>query len=187
MKTKQKALPTEFTKDEVSDGDRISFERDGFTVVATIEYDNDADTSHLGEFSDEPEEGAVDHHATGTWLQRSTRGQRYFNPPDYAGSLASAREYQHLSEEAAKAEADRRALEDYKRLVDYYQGAWNMVGVVVTVSREGVKLGEASMWGIESDSGTYFNEAVGDLLHDALPEAKRKLKALADFAKECSE
>ena len=45
-----------------------------------IEADYDCDLTHLGGFSDEPGEGAIDHHATGKWLARSDRGPRYFNP-----------------------------------------------------------------------------------------------------------
>jgi hypothetical protein len=182
MMTKtHKMLPTRFEGETFDDGDRISFEHNGFTVEAKIEADYDADVSWIGRFSDTPEEGAIDHHATGTWLDRSHRGQRYFNTANYA-----YQDYLNMgkSKSVARRLANKQAQQDYKRLVGYYTGEWNMVGVKLTISRDGVTLGDASLWSIESDSGSYFNEVVQDLLHDVQAEAQQKLKLLADFAKE---
>jgi hypothetical protein len=181
MMTKTKrVLPTTFEGETFNDGDRISFDHKGFTVVAKLVADYDADVSHIGAFSNEPNEGAIDHHATGKWLDRSHRGDRYFNPANY--------DYKHYieakkSKSVARRLANQHARLDYDRLVGYYTGEWSMLGVVLTISRDGVSLGEASLWSIESDSGSYFNEVVRDLLHDAQAEAQQKLKLLADFAK----
>lgn len=43
---------------------------------------------------------------------------------------------------------------------------WSMVGVTVELS-DGRS---ASLWGIESDAGSYFEEVVHDLVHQALTE-----------------
>lgn len=184
MKIKQKSrpLPVRFEGETFSDGDSISFDHKGFTVVAKLVADYDADVSHIGAFSNTPGKGAVDHHATGKWLDRSHRGDRYFNPANY--DMDYYVNHSKMSKADAKVECDRIAQMDYERLRDYYTGEWSMLGVVLTISRDGVTLGDASLWGIESDSGSYFNEVVRDLLHDVQAEAKIKLKLLADFAKE---
>lgn len=60
-----------------------------------------------------------------------------------------------------------------KRLADYQRGHWYMVGVIVELQYQHgeawVSLGEASLWGIESDSGDrYFNSIVDDLKKEVL-------------------
>jgi hypothetical protein len=165
--------------------DNIAFKHKGFDIEAHIVPDYDADVSWIGEFSNEPGEGAIDHHATGKWLGRSHRGERYFNPANY--DMDYYIKYAKMSEAQARAEADRHAQSDYKRLVGYYTDEWSMVGVTLTVSRDGVKLAEASIWGVETDSGAdNFNALVQDLLHDAMAEADEKLKLLTAFARECA-
>lgn len=74
--------------------------------------------------------------------------------------------------------------QDVKRLEDYGRGEWRSVGVVVTVSRAGVELARASVWGIESDSGdATFDEMIDDCVSEALPEAKAKLAELVKGAR----
>lgn len=129
---------------------------DGFELTASILAEFAPDTSWLGEFSDTAESGAIDHEATDTWLERSWQGPKYFNPanPDYAK-------------------------QDYKRLVDYYQGGWSLVGIQVTASKAGIELGSDSLWGIESDSSEdFFHETAAELVVEAIEQAKAKLKEL---------
>ena len=143
--------------DNVGAGSVFAFAHEGFEVKIRVVDDEDADTSWLGEFSDSPQEGAIDHHATDTWLARGWRGPRYFNP---------------VNPECGQ--------EDYERLVAMYQGHWSMVGLTVTVYREGVELGAASLWGIESDSGhDYFCETIAEeLVPEAIGQAKKTIERL---------
>lgn len=70
---------------------------------------------------------------------------------------------------------------------------WSYVGLVVTVSRCGVELASASLWGMEygslpgvdafvnplSDSDTHGIETIADLTGDAIAQAREKLAELA--------
>lgn len=69
--------------------------------------------------------------------------------------------------------------QDAARVDAFNRGAWDMVGVRVEVSRHGVKLADASLWGIESDSGEdYFAEVERDLTAEALDAARATLAKL---------
>lgn len=163
-----------------TEGDEATFELDGFVILAKVERDEDPDLSWLGEFSESPEEGAIDHHETDQWLGRSDRGPRYFNPCDYA--LDYYLNEEKLQPEEAKQKADLQANKDYKRLVAYYQNEWDMVGVVVTASKAGVELGDVSLWGIESDSAKSFFKGLvrNELAPEAIRIAKKTLTKLCE-------
>lgn len=126
-----------------------------FDIKTEILPDDNPDLSWLGEFSNDPGPNAIDHHATGRWLSRSFQGPRWFNPPN-----------------------DEYGQQDYERLRDYHIGYWSMVGVVVTASFEGIELGSASLWGIESDSEDYLNEVAKELTEDAITVAKSRAEKI---------
>ena len=131
------------------------FDRDGFHIVIRFEYDTSGvGPDWLGGWSDTPGPGAIDHHETDTWLHRSDQGPWYFNPTNF---------------DPKDPESPKYARHDYERAVAFEHGDWCLIGLIVIVYREGIELGHASLWGIESDSGEdYF----GFLLEDELvPEA----------------
>lgn len=74
--------------------------------------------------------------------------------------------------------AARAAESDFQRLRGWCDDSWSYVGVVVTASREGVKLATASLWGIESDAGEYLVETANDLAAEAIDDALATLGAL---------
>ena len=136
----------------------VNLVQNGFRINVQIRLDEDPDLSYLGEFSDTPEKNAIDHHETGTWLSRSDRGPRYFNAAD-----------PNLTEEEIR--------KNYDRLVEYYQGYWSTVGIVVTASRASVTLGVQSLWGLESDMDLdFFDEEIDQLISGALNDALRNLE-----------
>ena len=67
---------------------------------------------------------------------------------------------------------------------DYQDGEPDVeyVGVVLSVSRKGIVLKKyaASLWGIESDSGDYFNEVANELFSEALEAADEIVSNLCD-------
>lgn len=73
---------------------------------------------------------------------------------------------------AAAAEAD------FARLKAWCEDDWYYVGVIVTASREGIELGSASLWGIESDAEDYLVEVANELAEQAVEEAQAKLARL---------
>lgn len=163
--------------------DSFEVEHEGFTVRVRFDYDTDPDLSYIGEFSDTPEAGAIDHHEQGRWLGRSWRGDRYFNPTNYSSALKYYQETEKLSEEEAKARADREAMQDYNRLVGYYTDEWSMLTMVVTVYLNGVMLGDSSLGGVDSDSGSaHFLEIYEEQLHEAMVEARKTLDKLVEAA-----
>lgn len=77
---------------------------------------------------------------------------------------------------AAAAEAD------FARLKAWCEDDWYWVAVIVTAYKGGVKLGSASLWGIESDAGDYLREVANELADEAVSEAKAKLEELCECA-----
>jgi hypothetical protein len=183
MKRKIKKLDKPTFGETAWSDDSFEVEHEGFTVRVRFDYDTDPDLSHIGEFSDTPEDGAIDHHATGKWLGRSHRGDRYFNSAYFADGLKYYLETEKLSEEEARAKADRAALQDYERLVGYYTDEWSYLGMIVTIFLKGVKLGESSVWGVESDAGSaHFTEMYEEQLHEAMIDARKTLDGLIEAA-----
>ena len=156
---------------------------DGFTLTARIQHDEHAGpldcveaaprrNPHTGELT-APE---------GTFPIETRRGPLWFRPESWRTYEAQRR---HLLATHGRAEADRIARAnvraDVERVRAYFRDDWYYVGVVLTVTRGGIELSSASLWGIESDSGAaYFNEVCAELEHDALPDARDKLEELAD-------
>jgi hypothetical protein len=87
--------------------------------------------------------------------------------------------HQHRSAIGPGAYAAAAARADFERLQAWCNDGWSYVGVVVTVEREGVELGRASLWGIESDAGDYLCEVANELAEEALGEAVATIGKLA--------
>lgn len=94
---------------------------------------------------------------------------------------------QHRAQYTARQYAAMAARQDFKRLRDWCNGDWHYCGVVVTASRNGIKLGNASLWGIESDCGDYLETVAQELAEEALAEAREILTDLCDCDGEDSE
>ena len=125
--------------------------REGFELQARVVPDNDAwwtdGVDTYGEFTRTWKPGAIRHHRGGS------RDCRWFVPvnPEYGR-------------------------QDYDRACEYGH-SWSYIGVTVTAGRAGITLGEASLWGIESDSGEdYLTEvALLELADDAVAWAREAL------------
>jgi len=86
----------------------------------------------------------------------------------------AAHEAMRASYPSARAYAAAAARADYDHLrdwCDWCDDKWSYVGAVVTVSRNGIELASASLWGIESTAGAYFCEVGNELAGEALAEA----------------
>lgn len=67
--------------------------------------------------------------------------------------------------------AARAATADFERLRRWCENDWQYVGVIVTERRTDADGYEydgpsASLWGIESDAGEYFEEVIKELVHE---------------------
>lgn len=67
---------------------------------------------------------------------------------------------------------------DFDRLKAWCDDEWCWIGVEVVAEKAGVRLGGASLWGIESDAGDYLVEVTNELISEALDDARAKVAAL---------
>lgn len=168
--------------------------REGFDFAVTIEPDDSCR---------EPWKEEDGHGEVSEWRRQNYRGT-YSKAPgelllcedhrsalfyDFAGACRKA-----LAEgwnappyevpgETPKQRAAKAARADFDRLRRYCAGDWCYTGVVVTCSRNGLELGRASLWGIESDSDSYLDECAAELAEEALDEAKEALASLCQCDK----
>lgn len=148
-------------------------ERDGFTLTARIEPD-----PYMGP----PWQEHDGHGPVSDWTRRakapgelvlcSDRGSHCYY--DYAGACEIALRDGWGAPGASGTPRQRAAMAaraDYERLRDWCEDRWHWVGVVVEASRAGVKLGHASLWGIESDAGDYLADVAAGLADEAIADA----------------
>lgn len=153
-----------------------TIERDGFSINLSWDYDQYADLSYIGEWSDSWEEGCFD---SSEGREGDSRTYRYFHP---ATAYREVRDYLHKSG-ADRHTADCTAREyqkrDYTRMQEYNNQEWGLVVLRVTASRKGIELGTASFCGVESDAGgEHIAECFDDLIAEAIEEARENLDAL---------
>ena len=105
----------------------------------------------------------------------------YYIPTDnYQGTHKWLVEHGYSKHEAAMAEKSYY-MQDLKRLLALYRGDWCYIGIVVTVEHEGIELGSASIWGVESDSD--YSDYIEDLKSEALAEAEENYNNLVESFK----
>ena len=125
---------------------------DGFDIVVTLEPDSWPDLSWIGEFSNTPEDGAIDHE------HGNSRTVDYFNSANI--------EY---------------AKENYDRMMAYQNGHWHMMVIVASAYKSGVELGREALSSVESDSEqAYIDYTALELADEAITEAKGVICALCE-------
>ena len=157
-------------------------------------FDQDADLSFMGEYSDSWSEGAIDRKEKGDAdrgeLQYWIPGPNHYphNPKNW-DHVKKAVKAKVIKEFGSLGEADHAyMMRDYERMEAFNRGDWHMMGIAVTVIKgefdikdivvtgtlqiQGAEVGSASLWGIESDSDTSYVESVEDeLIDEAAAEA----------------
>lgn len=210
-------------------GDSVAIEREGFRLVATMEFDGDTGAPWL----EHDGHGEVTGWTTraklpGELILNSDRGsKRYY---DFAGACRIARRdgwgprpyrinsecnangiwtvsaqwfegrdllsfeakaddqnlayrsvYQQLKESiGARRYAALAARSDFERMQAWSDDEWHWCGIVVTAYRNGIELGSASLWGIESDSGEYLVDVANELMGEAIDDARSQVAALCE-------
>ena len=162
----------------------VSVTVDGFTLIARVEYDDFGETpwtrdDGVGPVSD--------------WTLRDKRpGERVLSADgrrcrfyDFAEAVKIARRdgwgITNPAPGMTKGQIAQAAAEqDFKRMADWCADRWQYVGVVVSVSRNGIMLDShaASLWGIESDAGDYLTETADELIDEALKVGRARLAKL---------
>lgn len=131
---------------------------EGIEFTVSHEGEEYSDLSYLGEFTDRWVPEAISH------LRRTGDRRSYefwvpaYTPEERRSDMQSG----GWSKGLAEYHAQKDTFRDYYRHADYGNG-WAMVGVVVTLSIDGREVDTLSLWGIESDSGDYFDEVEADL------------------------
>ncbi len=157
----------------------------GITAQIRIVEDEYPDLSHLGEFTNKYQDGAIDHHKELGYTDHRT--YRYFVPgitesDHYKGLRGMG--YTHLG---ALRMARKYVKQDYKR-ARTYGDQWSMTAVLVDLMVDGVEVSRSSLWGIESDSGAdYYDRVIADCIADCLADAKLESDKFASIASKLGE
>lgn len=163
-------------------GDKVTVEYEGFTLEASLEYDHHHEAPWEAEDGHGPVTGweRRDKAPGEMVLSEGRHGLERFYDFQQAVKIAKREGWRVTGDNdlTPKARAANAALADFYRLRDWCNDEWCYVGVVVTASREGLELGSASLWGIESDAGDYLTEIANELIDEAMEEAKATISRL---------
>lgn len=148
------------------------FERDGFDLVVSVEYDefgDDIALDHLGVLV--TKEGLAHHGGSKHAVATDEPGCYAFFIPNYTVEM-------HLNDGRSKEYAEEEVRRDMKRAMDFGR-TWHLNTVTVTALRHGIELGSANICGIESDCGKrHLRETIDEQADQAIHEAKEALKKL---------
>lgn len=154
---------------EWNDG-QATWQQDGYEIRAEMRFDEYADLTYLGEFSNDWKPGAVRHEyldsRTFPWFIPMVTEDEHFK------ELRKSKYGRTTARELARSYVQF----DYDRL-RHCGDDWSPVDIIVTVSRAGIELGSAACGGIESDE-SHIAEIALDLANKAMDEAKDALGAL---------
>lgn len=167
-------------------------------VKVGTDYDPDPDTSYLGEAIDYREARQwTDKYAVysyeddairlpGSDIWRDRKGRIVAEPErlDRWDSVFYHRdiEFLKLDSENYKGEPHklRYLFQDADRLRAYYRNDWAYFGIIARVYANGREIGNASVWGFESDMGdSEFKAEARNIARDAIAEARQWLESLA--------
>lgn len=98
-----------------------------------------------------------------------------------AGSQGDAIALLYANHRATMNERDyaaKAAMSDYEYLRKWCNDEWHYIGVIVTASRNGIELGNASLWCIESHSDDYIESVIADLTEEAIDKANATIATL---------
>ncbi len=154
-----------------------------FNATINVVYDYDHDfTESRGTFTSKWENGAIknprakyERNVFEYFLPEYTEEERYKD------LLITMHDVPGVTREtAARKEAQRQVNEECLIAADPESQGIIAVGVTATIHYKGVKLGNASIWGVEltSENDSYIDELANEELAQALTEAKETLAEL---------
>ena len=171
------------------DGESISCTVDGFDVVARIVHDDDTTP---------PWDREDGHGLVSDWTRRAKEpGERilsgdhpYHRYYDVERATRIAKrdgwDTPPFGEGTAKEQATRAVDADYNALRLWCADEWWYVGIVLSVHRDGVELGGASLWGVDCNhpagDNSYLSEVADELLPEAIEDARATLERLCCVA-----
>ena len=153
---------------------RAEFQFDSFDICADIVFDHYADISYLGEFTDKYSPEAIEVPDSGP------RDCKYFIPAIPIKETIDYYVKEGKSLDEATELANEQALSNLYRAKDLGV-TWNMIGILINVSKHGIKLGFNSIYGIEDDiSDDELRNLVLDCVSEAIEDAKKNLAKLCE-------
>lgn len=173
-------------------GDTITLQQGAWTFTCTMESDDDSDAPW------DREEGHGPVHQRRRWEDGSGNpikepgelhlGNGWFYDYQEACRIArrdgwDAKPY-NTGQETKRQQAAKAARADYERLRDWCNDEWSYVGFIVRLKHAvtGVELASSSLWGIESDCGSYGDTVCAELMEQCINEARETLTHLATIA-----
>lgn len=164
-----------------------TIERDGYTVkVYRIEDDMGGDTRYLGTCAIAPAKYPAWDRALKRVLWRKQDYHR-LKEVEAAQHWDHAREYRYVHEfqdvyGVGRLDAEKYIRQNVARLESYGE-AWSFVGIVAKAFRAGIQLGNAGVWGVETDADEgHFAELTKEVVGEAVDEARANLAKLCASA-----
>lgn len=162
-----------------------TFELDGFEICVYHVDDEDPDLSWLGDYFEKQPEYPFYDRALRRIIHDGAEYDAFLDDAEMQERAEDWRrgDYRYIGgfQKAAddRETWDKAILADVERLRGYNEGEWACIGVVAEAWRDGVKLGSATVWGVESASeASYLHEVALEQAREAVHEAKEKLGKL---------
>jgi len=158
------------------------YEREGFTIKARTEYDDD---------STPPWKRADGHGPVSEWTDRrkgpgervlcSDRSSRRYY--DFAEAIAIAKRDGWGSPDGKGTKAQRAAAaveSDFNFLRTWCNDDWHYVGVILSVEKNGVELDRnaASVWGVEDNDSQYLRDTAEEMIPEAVEVGRATMAKL---------
>lgn len=158
--------------------DGATFDREGFQLRLTFKRDHlTPEDTGVGSFVGEKTDGTLDRKHHGYHVGRD----------EHPFFLPECTEQQHIDMGSPREEARRYVLQDLER-AEAFESEWWYQGIIVKASREGIELGEGSLWGVETDCGLrHLRSVVEEMTEEAITEARDALGRLCPHCKETGE
>ena len=181
-----KAFTEKFGK-RVYEGDSISCSVDGFKAIATVHHDPDLGPpwrEHDGHGI--VREDLKENKRPGERVMGQGYARDIYFLYDFAATVKKAKaegwDAPPYKTGTKGQQAERAAESDFRNMQAWLDDKWTWCYVLLTVYKNGIKLGSASLCGIECnypESGnSYLCDAANELLDEALDEARKTLAKL---------
>lgn len=80
----------------------------------------------------------------------------------------------------ARAYHTNAAMADFDYLRRWCNDQWAYCGVIVSASRNGIELGQASVWGVEDSNSDYLLSTANELIEETIEQARANVAALTE-------
>lgn len=158
------------------------FERDGFTIKARTEYDDDSTPPWSSEGHGPVSEWTDRKKGPGERVLCSDRSHYRYYDVSEAVRIAKRDGWDAPPYgEGTKGQRAARAVEaDFQFLRSWCNDEWHYVGVVLSIWKNGVQLDEhaTSVWGVEDNDSKYLRELAEEMVDEAVSVGRATMAKL---------